>query len=469
MERKILLTRIFLGFFMLLMAALIYTLVGMQPLAQAEVLAAQSPLQAAEACLTALEYFPWRADLYEKAAIYTLQGGQPARAIELFLEAQARDSLSSDGKLALGQAYWQAGQAAEAFSAWQELENGPQVPAGLYPSLARAYHETGAYQDELTAIQKGLALQPQNAELTAGYAILLMSESPSDAIPALEQAAALDPSQAARLNNFAATLKLALSDPSPAYQLTISGQALAETGDWLLAQRTFENAVRANPRYAPAWAWLGEARQKTGAPNALEALNQALRLTPSDPATLAMRGLYYQRTGEYARAVGDFTLAIQADPQNVFWQLALAEAYDRLGDLNSAAREYQRATEVAPTDPQAWRALALFCLSRDIFIDELAFPAAQTALKLDPNNPQSMDLMARAYLAREQVDLALPLLEKAIELAPQDPSPRFHLGLLYLQTGQMPLAEQAFRAALERDPNGALGDQARRILERYFP
>ncbi len=462
-------TRIMLTILALALGTALYTLVGMQPLLQAEILAHQSPMQAAEASLQALEYFPWRVELYEQAGNYMLQAGQPTRAIELYTQARASGSLSRDGSLALGDAYWQLGELEQAVSEWQTLANGSQPAGRVFSSLARAYHQQGAYEDELTAITQGLVIQPLNADLNTRYAILLMSTSPTDAIPALEHAAALDPAAASRLTSFMFTLTSALRTDNLAYQLTTSGQALAEDGDWPLAQRAFENAARANPRYAPAWTWLGQARQQTGTPGALEALNQALRLTPTDPGALSMRGLYYQQHGDYPRALADYQLAVAADPQNIIWQMALGDVYDRIGNLNGALLAYQTATESAPADPQTWRALALFCLSRDIFIEELAFPAAKKALELDPGNPLSLDLLGQANMGLEKFSEAEILFKKAIATAPDDASPHFHLGLLYLHLGKLPDSELELRTTLHLDPSGQIGERARRILERYFP
>ena len=57
----------------------------------------------------------------------------------------------------------------------------------------------------------------------------------------------------------------------------------------------------------------------------------------------------------------------------------------------------------------------------------------------------------------------------AAAAAPEAASPAFHLALLYLQIDKPDLAKQYLQSAQALDPDGPIGAQAARVLERYFP
>ena len=80
-----------------------------------------------------------------------------------------------------------------------------------------------------------------------------------------------------------------------------------------------------------------------------------------------------------------------------------------------------------------------------------------------------MDVLGRALTATEQYDAAEAFFKKALVAAPQDAAPAYHLALLYLQTNQPVLAKKYFLSAQALDPTGPLGEQAARVLARYFP
>ena len=93
---------------------------------------------------------------------------------------------------------------------------------------------------------------------------------------------------------------------------------------------------------------------------AIELYNEALRRDPEDLESLFGRGLSAMETGDYASAVKDLTTLTQAEPNYKLQEgnLALAEAYEGLGEPDKAAQVYRsilKRTEVSQ---------AYFCLGR---------------------------------------------------------------------------------------------------------
>jgi tetratricopeptide (TPR) repeat protein len=272
------------------------------------------------------------------------------------------------------------------------------------------------------------------------------------------------------LRGLLSSLEAALLQPSISYQLIIAGRELASRGEWPLAETAFARAVEANPRYAEAWGWLGEARQQAGAQkDALIALQTAVRLDPGSALLRGFLGLYFQRRAEYARAAEEFSTAAALEPQNPYWGLLAGDAAAYKGDLPAAFEEYRRVAENNPNDPQPWRALALFCLEYEIYVQETGLPAAYRAWLLDREDPLNMDAFGRVLTALDQAGSAERMFRQAIEADPQFAAAHFHLALLYLRVQRLDDARIALVEAIRLDPQGETGAQARRVLEQYFP
>ena len=95
-------------------------------------------------------------------------------------------------------------------------------------------------------------------------------------------------------------------------------------------------------------------------PRAIELYGQALRRDPEDRESLYGRGLSAMETGDYASAVKDLTALAKAEPSYRLQEgnLALAEAYEGLGEPDKASQVYRsilKRTQVSQ---------AYFCLGR---------------------------------------------------------------------------------------------------------
>jgi tetratricopeptide (TPR) repeat protein len=241
------------------------------------------------------------------------------------------------------------------------------------------------------------------------------------------------------------------------------GRGLGLLQEWELARVAFDSAVEADGKNAEAWAWLGEANYQTGQEAGTE-LDRAVALDPNSSTVHGLRGLYYQRTGNFRSALTEFQAAAKIDDQNPAWQVSVGETYSKLGDLIRALEAYQSATKLAPEDAQYWRMLALFCAQNNVNIKTIGIPAAQKAVILEKNNVASLDLLGWVLLLGERYPEAERQLNKALEIDPQNAMVHLHLGMLYLQLGNRDQAYQHFAAA--RDLGNPDADA---ILKQYFP
>jgi tetratricopeptide (TPR) repeat protein len=300
-----------------------------------------------------------------------------------------------------------------------------------------------------------------------GLALLLFSEASPDVLALLESVASNSPALKPHADELVFALKTAPDEP--AGRLLTCGRMLAAMGEWLLAERTFSLAVQAGPQNGLAWAWLGEAHQHTGNDDPSIAFERATAFAPDSAEIHAMFGLYWQRQENWQKALAEFESAARLEPQNAIWQISLGSMYVQLGNLIKALEHYQNAVLLAPADPQAWRALALFSVENDVDIEGIGRAAALRAYALEPGSSQNMDILGRTLMATEEWDSAEAIFKKAIAAAPEDAAPVFHLALLYLQIDQRDLAKQYLQSAQLLDPHGPIGTQAAQVLARYFP
>ena len=106
---------------LLLLLALALTpplLAGVLDLRQADALRDSSPAQAALKYESAAQHLPWQTDLWEKAGLAALTGGNPDLAVQLLKRAPG---LSATGRLALGDALFRAGNKPAALEQWERL------------------------------------------------------------------------------------------------------------------------------------------------------------------------------------------------------------------------------------------------------------------------------------------------------------------------------------------------------------
>ncbi|MGC2402076.1 MAG: tetratricopeptide repeat protein, partial [Acidobacteriaceae bacterium] len=132
---------------------------------------------------------------------------------------------------------------------------------------------------------------------------------------------------------------------------------------------------------------------------------------------------------EYAtRAIEEYKLALDADPNSKYLNNGLAELYLRTGRVRDAVL------------------------------------AAQEILKNEPNNLDAHKLLGRVYLqslgnvqnggpSEKVLQLAIAEYTKIVELQPSDIESRLLLGQLYTLSHDTPHAEEQFKAAQHIDPN----------------
>jgi tetratricopeptide (TPR) repeat protein len=298
---------------------------------------------------------------------------------------------------------------------------------------------------------------------------LLAAYDPAAAPAYLMQAAQLNPDLEPQIRSLDFAIRQELSKGDPVYLLMEAGRALANQGNWVLAEKAFENATNLNPEYAEAWAYLGEARQHTNSEvEALSALEMALELDPESIAATTFLALYWNRQEDHDRALEFLQKAIELDPDNPALFVEIGNIVALLGDLEAGQEYFQQAIALRSSEPRNVREFLKFCLRYNLDLQEVALPLARQLVIFNPEDPASLDVMGEVLLRLGDLLNAERFFLRALELDPTFDQAHLHLGNLYRLQSESDLARYHYERVLELTSNAQTRLRAQEALDEYF-
>jgi tetratricopeptide (TPR) repeat protein/predicted Ser/Thr protein kinase len=204
-----------------------------------------------------------------------------------------------------------------------------------------------------------------------------------------------------------------------AYDAYLRGRAFP--GGWHLdgAIRLFQEAVKLDPNFVLAWAylsiaqsqsyWLGTDPSAARLAAAKDALDRALALDPDLPETHLALGYYrYYGQRDFTGALVEFRQAERALPNSADVILALAALQRRLGHWDEAIGEQRRAVALDPRNFHASFNLTTTYMMLRRFPEALA--EADRVLAWQPTNVGALSQKAEIFLATGDLQAAEPLL-----------------------------------------------------------
>ncbi|MDY7039537.1 MAG: tetratricopeptide repeat protein [Chloroflexota bacterium] len=208
------------------------------------------------------------------------------------------------------------------------------------------------------------------------------------------------------------------------------------------AERRCKDALRINPDYAEAHAYLAEIYADLG--SWYDALDEAqLAISLDERSVDAHRTLayVYEVMGDYEGAIIEYETAIALHPRLSYLHVAVGRNYLALSkpDYDKAIASFEKAIEIAPDEAEGYDLLGwtygFYKGEPDRAIIEL-----ERAVELDPNYASAYGHLGWLYYAQRNYEDAIINFERAVQLGTTSAEYYYELGLAYIYAATNGLA-----------------------------
>jgi tetratricopeptide (TPR) repeat protein len=318
--------------------------------------------------------------------------------------------------------------------------------AKVAATSAKIYIEAEKWDDALTAIRQGLALEPDHPELnmllgqvlaekaqlaTADSALMKYAQADS----AYKKALLLDPGKAEEVD------QLRKRTWAP---LMRDGLLALKEGKTDEAETFFRNAATFWPEKAEAYIELGAiCFEKKDYPCAVENFRTAKMITPDDPAILKNLATSYTLSDQPDSALAVYKAIRAAQPDDFETKDAIATILLNAGKYEAACALFDSilvGQEIE--DPNTlYNAGVAYAQTQQ---PEKAVEYFEKVLTLAPDDNDAMVNLSMIYVQKDEGEKAIPLLEKLTEKDPQSAEYWNLLAIAYTKGKRESEAQAAF-------------------------
>lgn len=397
------------------------------------------------------------------------------KRIEAFLEKNKKSvsAMTALAELAMSQRH------PEEATTWLEKASSDN-PDAMAPALRLAAHHLamGRKQQALLVARK---LQTANA-------------ANPDVLGMLAQAQLANDDKNGALETYSKLASVAPKLAAPHFQMA---RLHAMLNNLPAAEKDLNAALALEPNFAPALVAKADLAVQQGKPDqALAIARQMQKTDPKSPRGYGLEGDLLLKQGKFAPAARAYEQATaradepltmirwhqatkgagqlkDADARIAQWQAAhpadvlvalyLGETDMANKQYKSAIAQYQSVIKQQPNNTVALNNLAWAYYQEK---DARALDTGDQALRLDPNNPATMDTVGWILTEQGNVARGLPLLKKATALVPQSPELQYHLAAALLKSGDKAGARAELEKLLASNKPFAHADEARALLKQ---
>lgn len=217
----------------------------------------------------------------------------------------------------------------------------------------------------------------------------------------------------------------------------------------------WEDTVMKSPLKARPYKALGTAYAEAGRlDEAIEALQQALRINGDYAKARTNLGVVYYKKGEVGKAIDEFERSIKMNEKDALSYYNLANIFTDQDRWDDAIAAYKKAVEILPNESMIRHNLA-YALNRKGMAKE-AIEEYLEALREGNSLAPTHKNLAALYLEGGELEEAAGHYREAILIAPNDLGSRLALGRLYKKEMRFDLAIKEYEAAIHLKPDGAI-------------
>ncbi len=218
----------------------------------------------------------------------------------------------------------------------------------------------------------------------------------------------------------------------------------------------FEEAARLDPKYAQAYAAIGEAywresqhsRTNDWIAPAQARCEKAITLNENIAAGHGCLGAVYLTLGHYEDAIREYRRALQSEPTSDNFRREVARAEERVGRLQDSEKTLKEAIQLRPQYWSNYNALGGFYFNQGRYSE--AADMFSRVIQLAPDTAFGYANLAGAYIKVARYKEAIPMLERAATIRPTGLA-YSNLATTYFQIRQFAEAADTFEKAAKLD------------------